>query len=158
MFRLFVLVIALATTWIVWSGNFKPLLLALGVISVALTLLISHRMRLTRREFFTLDLIPRMLAYWGWLLLEIVKSNFTVAKIILSPRLPIAPTLITIKNPCAGFIGQATLANSITLTPGTLTVDAHEGEFRIHCLTMKAADDVVSGDMDGRVLKALGAH
>lgn len=158
MTRIIVLTAALALTWVVWSGNFKPLLLVLGVLSVGLTVILSMRMQLTRREFFALDLIPRMLAYWGWLLTEIIKSNVAVARIVLSPRLPISPTVVTIKNPCAGYIGQATMANSITLTPGTLTVDAHEGEFRVHCLTSNGADDIASGEMEKRVLKALEGH
>lgn len=156
--RTIVLAVALIATWLIWSGIYKPLLLGLGLLSVLITLQLANRMGLTRREFFTLDLIPSMLGYWFWLLLETARANLQVTKIILSPGLPISPTMVTLKNPCKGFIGEATLANSITLTPGTLTVDAREGEFQIHCLTREGADEVMSGDMDRRVLKALGDY
>lgn len=152
------LALALALTWLAWSGYFKPLLLLLGSISVALTLVLAQRMKLTRREYFTLDLIPPMLPYWAWLLTQIVSANLTVARIILSPSLPISPTMVTIRSPCSGLVGQATLANSITLTPGTLTVDAHEGELRVHCLTFAGAEALREGDMARRTLDSLGAH
>lgn len=152
------LTLALAVTWLLWSGNFKPLLLLLGIVSVALTLALAQRMELMRREYFTLDLIPSMLRYWAWLLREIVRANLSVARIILTPSLPISPTMVTIRSPCSGLIGQATLANSITLTPGTLTVDAHEGELRVHCLTFAGARALRQGDMARRTLDSLGAH
>ena len=156
--RVIWLMLALAATWLAWSGLFKPLLLGLGIASVALTLWLSQRMELTRREYFTLDLIPSMLRYWLWLAKEIVRANLSVARIILSPSLPISPTMVTIRSPVSGFIGQATLANSITLTPGTLTVDAHEGELRVHCLTFEGAEELRRGDIAQRTLDSLGAH
>ena len=156
--RTSILVGALTITWLIWSGLYKPPILAFGVVSLILVVWLAERMELTRKEVFTLDLIPRLLGFWGWLLAAIVRSNLDVVRIILSPRLPISPTLISLDPPTKGLVGRATLANSITLTPGTLTIDAKEegGVFRIHCLTAEGAEDLKSGEMASRVAKALG--
>lgn len=155
MTRIVILVAALATSWLVWSGLYKPLLLALGVLSVGLAVWLAIRMSLTEKRVFALDLVPRMLAFWGRLLVQIVKSNVAVARIILSPQLPISPTVIQYDPVRLGLVGQATLANSITLTPGTLTIDAHEGHFQIHCLTEAGADEVIASDFDKQIAQAL---
>lgn len=156
MLRISLLAIALMAVWLIWSGLFKPLLIGLGVLSVLVVLWLSRRMQLTDKAFFTLDLLPRMLGYWVWLLWEIIRSNLVVARIILTAKMPISPTLITLEMPTRGLVGQATLANSITLTPGTLTVDAHEGQLMVHCLTEAGARELENGDMGQRVLKAVG--
>lgn len=158
MIRLVLLAIALMAVWLIWSGLFKPLLIGLGLVSVAVTLWLVHRMDLTNKAYFTLDLIPSMLGFWTWLLFEIVRSNLTVAGIILKRKMPISPTMTTLEPPTSGLVGQAMLANSITLTPGTLTVDAHQGKLQVHCLTKKGASDLVDGDMAERVAKAVGTR
>jgi multicomponent Na+:H+ antiporter subunit E len=94
---LLILVVALVVTWLVWSGLYKPLLLGLGVVSVALTLWLSVRMGLHRRAVYALDLVPKLLGFWALLLVDIIKSNFVVARIILSPGLPISPTLVQLE-------------------------------------------------------------
>lgn len=154
--RLLILAFALAGTWLVWSGLFKPLLLVLGVVSLVLVLWLSQRMGVADRQAFSLDLAPRLLGFWAWLLKEIVKSNLAVARIVLSPRMPISPELIRLRPPTRGLLGQAILANSITLTPGTVTVDAHNGTFLVHCLTGSGARDLEQGEMAQRLHRAVG--
>jgi len=156
MVRVLILVAALAGTWLVWSGLFKALLLELGVVSAALVIWLSLRMGLHHREVFALDLAPRLLGFWARLFVDIVKSNFRVARIILSPSLPISPTMVTFEPPLEGQVGRATLANCITLTPSTVTVDVHEGEFRVHCLTEMSARETRESDMGERLNRALG--
>jgi multicomponent Na+:H+ antiporter subunit E len=154
--RILILIVALSVTWLVWSGLYKPLLLGLGVLSVALTLWLSLRMGLHRRAVFALDLAPRLLIFWARLLRDVIRSNFTVARIILSPSLPISPTLIRIEPKLEGQVGRATLANSITLTPSTVTLDAHKGVFIIHCLTAESARETRESDISERLQRALG--
>ena len=156
--RSLILLGALAITWLVWSGLYKPQILAFGVLSLMVVMWLVARMDLTRREVFTLDLIPRLLGFWGWLLVAIIRSNLQVVRIILTPKLPISPTLMRLEPPKMGLVGRATLANSITLTPGTLTIDAKadEGGFRIHCLTAEGAAELKGGDMAGRVAGLVG--
>lgn len=158
MVRVFILVLALTGTWLVWSGLYKGLLLGLGVASVALTLWLSVRMGLHRKAVFALDLIPNMLTFWAWLLKEIVKSNFVVARVILSPSLPVSPTLLRVEPHLEGQVGLATMANCITLTPSTVTVDAYEGVLTVHCLTKRSAADMRESDMASRIRKAMGSR
>ena len=156
MIRLLILAVSLAATWLIWSGLYKPVVLGLGVLSVILTLWLAVRMNLLRREVFALDLAPRMVLFWLGLLVDIVKSNLVVARIILTPKMPISPRMVELEPGLEGLVGQATLANSITLTPSTVTLDNHEGRFVVHCLTEASARDTEANDLGVRVKKALG--
>jgi multicomponent Na+:H+ antiporter subunit E len=98
-----------------------------------------------------LQLVPRTLSYWPWLLVEVLKSGWDVSRIIVDPRLPISPTLVRFKPSQRTTVGLVTHANSITLTPGTLTVSAEADEFVVHALTRAGAEGTLSGEMDARV-------
>ena len=137
--------------WLLWSGLYTPLLVVLGVISCLLTAFLAYRMDFFDEHFFQPRRLVRLLPFWGWLGIELVKSNIQVARIVLSPKLKISPTLVTIKALPQDALGQAILGNAITLTPGTLTLDDHEGELLIHCLVRETADDLIAGEMNRRV-------
>jgi len=137
--------------WLLWSGLYKPLLITLGVVSCCLTLFLAHRMGFFRREVFTLHLSPRLIPLWGWLAVELVKSNLVVARIILSPRMPISATVVQLTAESEDPVLQAILGNSITLTPGTVTLDDHEGKLLVHCLTREGAEALQQGEMNRRV-------
>ena len=141
----------LVAAWVLWSGHFEPLLLSLGAFSCGATFVIVWRMGYFRTGVFALTISLRLLAYWGWLLKEIVMSSLAVAKVVLHPRLPISACYIELKASAPGPIGQVIFANSITLTPGTLTLDLHQGELKVHALTQEGAEDLMSGEMDRRV-------
>ena len=79
-----------------------------------------------------------------------------MARIILSPGLPISPTLVQLEPELDGQVGRATLANSITLTPSTVTIDAHRGVFLVHCLTRESARETRESDLGQRLQRALG--
>lgn len=145
------LAVFLAAAWVLWSGHFDPLLLGLGAFSCAATFVIVWRMGYFDKDIYALTLSLRLLAYWGWLLKEIVMSSLAVAKVVLNPRLPISARYIELKASSPGPIGQVIFANSITLTPGTLTLDLYEGELKVHALTQESAEDLMSGEMDRRV-------
>jgi len=146
-----VLLALLITTWLLWSGIFKPLLLMLGVFSCLLTIYVKHRMGYFETELFALGYGRRLLTYWAWLAKEVVKSSLDVARIVIDPKLPISPQVVKIKASCTHPVDQAILANSITLTPGTLALDVHNGEISVHTLTQAGADDLLQGEMDRRV-------
>ena len=150
--RMLVLLVPLAAAWLLWSGIYKPLLLALGAFSCLLTIYIKHRMKYFETELFALRFGRRLIGYWLWLTREVVKSSLDVARIVLSPSLPISPQVITIKASCKHPVDQAILANSITLTPGTLALDVHNGEIIVHALTSEGAEELRRGEMDRRVL------
>ena len=141
----------LAIAWLVWSGLFKPLLLALGVLSCWLTFLIVRRMGYFDDEIFAPRFGLRLFAYWLWLGREIFRSSLAVTAVVLHPKLPISPREITITATAQNPLDQVILGNSITLTPGTLALDLHNGVIKVHCLTEAGAKQLLDGEMDRRV-------
>ncbi|MGI9331061.1 MAG: Na+/H+ antiporter subunit E [Gammaproteobacteria bacterium] len=154
--RTLTLLLSLVAAWLLWSGLYKPLLLGLGVVSCLLVLYLSRRMALTRAGVFTLGLLPGILGFWGWLFKEIVKSNLEVARIVLDPQLSMQPQVVEIEADTQLETGQAILGNSITLTPGTVTLDVFEGKLKVHCLTDAGAAALRAGDMNRRVRAVMG--
>lgn len=142
--------------WLLLSGHTEPLLLGFGAASCALVVYIAHRMDLIDHEGHPSHLSFRILPYWAWLCWEIVKSNIDVAKIILSPKLPISPVMFKTKASQSRELGQVIYANSITLTPGTVTVGLEDGILEIHALTIAGAEGVLNGEMDRRVCRVKG--
>ena len=145
------LFLALGIAWLLWSGLFKTLLLSLGLFSCVLVVFLARRMRLLTGDLFALSLSFRLIAYWLWLLGEIVKSSIEVTRVVLAPRLRVSPTLVTVDASDASQVEQVILANSITLTPGTLALDVHEGRIAVHALTEAGARDIEAGEMARRV-------
>lgn len=145
--RILTAILLFAITWLLWSGFYTPLLLMLGAASCAVVVLMAIRTGFFDRQLYTLHLGPRLPAYWWWLIREIIKANFSVARIVLDPRLPIQPRIIRIDARSLPDASQATLANSITLTPGSLTLDIDDGHIEVHCLTDESADDLQGGEM-----------
>lgn len=133
--------------WLLWSGHYSPLLLYLGAVSCGLVLLLAARTGFFDVDVYAFHLGPRLPGFWLWLLKEIVKANLAVARIVLSPRMPIQPTIVTIDASDLPSVAQATLANSITLTPGTVTIDVDRGMLEVHCLDAASAEELKSGEM-----------
>ena len=149
--RAIILLALLLVAWILWSGFFQPLLLILGLFSCLLTVYLTERMGYFEHQVYALRFGARVLSYWAWLAKEVVRSSIDVARIVLSPSLPISPKIVEIKATATHPVDQVMLGNSITLTPGTLALDVHEGKIKVHCLTKAGADDLLSGEMDRRV-------
>ena len=150
--QMIVLFVALAILWLLWSGVFSPLMIFLGLVSCVLTVWLVRRFETVDQESVPTHLGPRVLPYWGWLMKEIVVSSLQVSRIIISPRMQISPTIVRVKAKSRGQVGQVLLANSITLTPGTLTTDIDEqGWLTVHGLTRDTAQGVLTGDMNDRV-------
>lgn len=151
--RYFVLFSILFLHWIIWSGKFDAFHLSLGVISCALVTFMSHDLYFKRKKVSSKILVEavRFIKYVPWLFYQIVLSNIHVASLVLSPSMPIDPKMIRYKTRLKSDISLATFANSITLTPGTITADIHEGEFYVHALSKKVADDLMTGEMEDKV-------
>ena len=139
--------------WLIWSGHYTPLLLAFGVLSCALVLLVSHRMRIIDPEGHPIHLVRGSLSYGLWLTWALIQSNVDLAKRVLSPSLPIAPRMIRVKASQKTHLGQVIYASSITLTPGTVSVDIEDGMIEVHALTAEAAQELIDGEMDRRVTR-----
>ncbi|WP_420634650.1 Na+/H+ antiporter subunit E [Candidatus Palauibacter sp.] len=151
------LVVVMAAVWLLWSGHFNnPLLLGFGAVSLALIVVISLRMRIVDDEGAPIHLPARLIFYLPWLVFEIVKANVDVALRILRPRMPISPRVIRVRAGQRTDMGRVIYANSITLTPGTVTIDTEGDEITVHALTREAAEGVLNGEMDRRVTRAEG--
>ena len=137
--------------WLLLSGFFTPFLLSAGAGCAVAVVWFARRMDVVDHEGHPIQLGMRIVAYWPWLILEIVKSAWSVSRIILHPRLPISPTLVRFKPTQRTDVGLAIHAQSITLTPGTITVEAWPNEFLVHGLTRDGALAVIDSEMDRRV-------
>lgn len=149
--RMVLMAVLLAAAWVLWSGFFTPLLLSLGLFSCGLVVLLAYRMHLFDTDVFALRLSLRLFRYWAWLAGEIIRSSLQVSRLVLSPRLPISPTVVDFSTTCTHPVDQAILGNSITLTPGTLTLTIRGDNILVHSLTMQGAEDILTGEMDRRV-------
>ena len=151
MLHLVSLGVVLYAFWMLLSGYFTPFLLATGAGSALCVVLLARRMRIVDREGHPIRMIAAVVLYWPWLIKEIAKSAWGVSRIIVDPRLPISPVLVRFKPSQKTQVGLATHANSITLTPATITVEASQDEFLVYALTRSAGEGVIDSEMDRRV-------
>ena len=142
--------------WLALSGHYTPVLLLIGAAAALLIATAALHMRILDEEGHPVELFGRALTYFPWLLREMVRSAFSVASIILQPRLPISPTLTSLRAGQKSHAGVATYANSITLTPGTITVGVEADRLTVHALTLAGALDLEGGRMDRRVRRFEG--
>lgn len=146
------LAVTLSVLWLLLSGHFsEPLLLGLGLASVILAVVIVHRMETLDPEGHPVHLWWRALRYWPWLIKEIVLANIDVGKAILNLGTPVRPTVFKVRSSQRTEIGRAIYANSITLTPGTVTIAVDDDQLTIHALTPGAVEGLEGGEMDRRV-------
>ncbi len=158
MLQVLSLAVVLSALWLLLSGHVaEVLLLGLGAASVILTLVISIRMGVVDREGHPVHLAFRAVLYWPWLIKEIILANIDVAKAILGLSGAVRPSVFTIKASQTSDLGKTIYANSITLTPGTVTIALEGDEMTIHALTSAAADGLATGEMDRRVAWIEGA-
>lgn len=148
--------IVLAVVWLLLSGHYEPLILALGLASCVAVVAITRRMDLVDHEGHPIHLTMRVVGYWPWLAWEIVKANIDVAKRVLAPRMAISPTMVRLSASQKSDLGLVIYANSITLTPGTVAVDVEPGEILVHALSRDAARELEDGEMDRRVSQVEG--
>lgn len=145
------LAFSLAAIWLVLSGELTPLFLSLAAISILLTVLLCRRMDVIDHEGHPVHLSARAITYFPWLAWEIVKSAIDIARIIIRARIPISPVVITVKATQKTELGRVIYGNSITLTPGTVTLALDDEMLTVHALTAATAEGVQSGEMDRRV-------
>jgi multicomponent Na+:H+ antiporter subunit E len=137
--------------WLVLSGHYTPLLLWFGVISCTFVVFLTWNSNFFNGELRPEQLFVEVPVYWIWLGGEILKSNIATAKAIWLNKFD--PEIFSVKATQKNENGLANYANSITLTPGTVTVSINENIFLVHALTAEMGDDVRSGTMDKKVTK-----
>ena len=129
--------------WVIFNGRLTLEILIAGVIvSVLLDLFVKHvmKIRLTGATFWKcVKLFPDAVFYAIVLLVEIVKANISITKIVLAPKINVEPCLVKFTTPLKTATARVALANSITLTPGTITVSLEDDEFVVHALTREIA-------------------
>jgi multicomponent Na+:H+ antiporter subunit E len=149
--------VAMFTFWVVLSGMFDAFHLTLGVISCLLVAHFSHELL-----FYGDDNQSWVRGLWGfityvpWLFYQIIIANMQVAYVVLHPRMfeLIDPHVIRFKTKLKRPISKVIFAQSITLTPGTITVSIHDDEFSVYALTRNASESL-PGEMETRVARAL---
>ncbi|MCK5385776.1 MAG: Na+/H+ antiporter subunit E, partial [Gammaproteobacteria bacterium] len=138
--------------WISLSGYFEPLMLGLGLGSVALTIFLAKRMNLIDDESYPFHLFSQLPAFFVYILNEIVKANIDVVKRIMTSKgQSISPQLIKIPLPQESDLGRVIYANSITLTPGTVSITLSKDTLTVHALTKEAAQDLAEGSMAKKI-------
>ena len=145
------LALALFLFWLALSGQYSLFLVTLGLVSTAFCVFLAHRMGTVDAEGHPIHLLPAAVTYWPWLVWEIVKSAWSVTRIIIDPNLPISPTMTKVRASQRTPTGVVTYANSITLTPGTITIEVEGNNLTVHALVADGADDLEAGGMDARV-------
>jgi len=146
-----VLFVVLFAGWLMLSGHYTPLLVTLGVVSCAFATFMAYRIDAIDDDALPLHLALRLPGYLAWLFKEIIKSNIATAKIILTGNYK--PEIFEVRASQNSDVAMVTYANSITLTPGTVTVEVVGDDDRsliVHALHSDFADDVRSGEMDRR--------
>lgn len=149
--RILILALLLIAAWVLWSGYLKPLLLGLGALSCVLTIWVVRRMGYFDDETFAFHYDWRLLGFWAWLGREVILSSIEVARVVLRRKVDVEPKIVDIDGKGLGPVDLALLGNSITLTPGTLTLDVYEGRLLVHALTPEGAAALQRGEMQRRV-------
>ena len=165
----FPLTLILIVLWIVLSGKLDGFHLSIGIVSSIAISLGTHRLLMLPPAIASQSVHPiaahpwlRLLAYMPWLMWQIVMSSLQIAYVVLHPRMPIRPRLIHVQARLPHALARLTLANSITMTPGTVTIDVQGDDFLIHVLTDASAQGLQPAQGDGpmqqRVAKLFVDH
>jgi multicomponent Na+:H+ antiporter subunit E len=145
----------LLANWLLWSGHFdNPFLIGLGVLSCLGCLFLGRRMQIIDEEGAPAQLGLRPFTHYApWLIKEIIISNWQVAKIVISADMPLKRNLITVNANQKSSLGRVILANSITLTPGTVSVDMQGDRILVHALSLQESAGDESNEMSERVCR-----
>lgn len=151
-------IVLLAAVWMILSGKLEPIYYLWGGLSIALVIWLSNKLYhipLAQDEpcGSTRINIPRLTVYLLWLVWQIIKSGVYVAYVVMHPKMPIQPMIVRFTSKQPNVLARVILGNSITLTPGTLTLDIKGSHFTVHALTRDTKDDLVNGDMESRVAR-----
>ncbi len=148
----------MAVLWLLLSGYLdKPLLLIFGALSTLFVVYIAQRMDVVDHESVPLQLGPGIVTYWLWLLGEIGKANIEVTKAVLAGDARVKPKVFSHQTKLQSTLNKVILANSITLTPGTVSVELVGDTLTVHALSDATGDPATIAEMERRLLKMEGA-
>ena len=144
-----ILFLILLSLWLLMSGHYSILIITLGIILCAFCVYVAKRGNLIDDEGLPIFFIPRLSNYLIWLFKEILKSNLNTAKVIINGK--VEPETFTVKASQVTDVAKVTYANSITLTPGTVTTKMQKDVFEVHALNSDFGNDVRTNEMDKKV-------
>jgi len=151
------LFLLLMAVWLLNSGHYTRLIMSFGVASCLLVVWLSRRMGIVDEEGMPFHLLHRLPMYLPWIAKEVVKSNLDVARRILALGRPdVSPRLFEASTTQHSDVGRVLYANSITLTPGTVSIRVHGTKITVHAIADEVADDLLEGEMDRRVTRLEG--
>ena len=137
------------------SGVYKPLIVGFGAASAVIAVYVGRRMDMFDGQPVQIGLRPlQFIGYNFWLLKEIAKANWAVTKLILAPRMQLRQHMFRVPFSQKTDLGQTIFANSITLTPGTISIEVEEGKFLVHALKFQDGDEEALAEMNARVTAA----
>ncbi len=144
--------LTLFALWLLMSGVYEPLTIGFGAISSIIAIYVGKRMNAIDRHPLEIHInFAKMATYFGWLMVEIAKSNWEVTKLIVAPKMRLRQNMFEVPYVQKSDLGQTIFANSITLTPGTITVEVEPGHFLVHALAYSEDDHEALADMGRRV-------
>ena len=137
-----IMVLVLFALWLVFNGKVTMEIILFGIVlSVAVYLFCWKFLEYSpKRELLALRLLPQGIGYFFALIWEIIKANCAMVSLIVSPKYEVEPVLVTFHTELKTDLAKTILADSITLTPGTITVELTEDEFKVHCLDKEMAE------------------
>ncbi len=150
--------VLLSIFWLLLSGFIEPLLLSFGVLSVAIVILVLKRMDDIDKEQQQISVSVRLIRYLPWLIGQIMSSSIQVTKLIWSKPTTVSPTLTKIDVTGVPTNCCVLYANSITLTPGTLTIDLNDNEVSVHALQKLSIDKLKQGDIEKKITSIWGKN
>lgn len=156
--------LALLGFWFALSGRFEPLFVVIGVVTAAVVTALSHRLTLAVKDLRLpstsvgelVRLVPRAVVYGAWLTSRAVVAGLQIIQLVLRPRLDLDPCVIRFRTELQSAAARTVFTNSISLVPGTLTVDLEGPNVVVHALFPEALDDVISGSLQNRVARLVG--
>ncbi len=153
------LVASLMAFYAVLSGQFGSVyLMTCGAVGCVVVTLLAGHLEIIDDEGVPVEYWLRTALYAPWLAWQVLRANIDVAILVWSPKLRISPRMICLRHRLKTGYGIATYVNSITLTPGTVTVDEDEDELLVHALTVEAAEGLLTGEMHERILRVEGSE
>ena len=144
--------VVLVAVWLGWSGIYQPLLLSFGVASILISVYVTASLESLDNEGQPIQWTVKMFWYLPWLLKEIIVANIDVMKRVVNPSLGqpgtdvISPTWVKVAAAQQSRLGLTLFANSITLTPGTVSVDSGDGYIWVHALSKEGAESLLGDD------------
>ena len=141
----------IAVVWLLLSGHYTALILSFGAVSSLIVVWFMWRMDRVDEDLGVPPMRPRVLYYLVWLMWQVVLSNIDLVRRIWDPALPIRPTWQRLDIKVTSSLAKTLYANSITLTPGTLTTDVREDHFMVHSLTPDGIEDLRKGGMEEQI-------